>query len=45
MATAKGAFAWIHKSLSPGVLVSMLALALEQGVEWDFTHETQRVSA
>ena len=45
MATAKGAFAWIHKSLSPGVLVSMLALALEQSVEWDFTHETQRVSA
>jgi two-component system chemotaxis response regulator CheY len=45
MATANGAFAWIRKSSSPGVLVSMLALAVGQGVEWDFTHETQRVGA
>ena len=45
MATANGAFAWIRKSSSPGVLVSMLALAVGQGVEWDFTHETQRLGA
>ena len=45
MATAHGVFAWIRKSSSPGVLVSMLALAVGQGVEWDFTHEIQRVCA
>jgi two-component system chemotaxis response regulator CheY len=45
MATAKGAFAWIRKSSSPGVLVRMLALAVGEGVEWDFTHEAQRVGA
>ncbi len=45
MATANGAFAWIRKSSSPGVLVSMLVLAVGQGVEWDFTHEIQRVCA
>ncbi len=45
MATAKGAVAWIRKSSSPGVLVRMLALAVGQGVEWDVTHEIQRVGA
>ena len=30
---ARGAFAWIRKSSDPGVLLSMLALAVEHGVE------------
>jgi two-component system chemotaxis response regulator CheY len=45
MATAKGAFAWIRKSSSSGVLVSVLALAVEQAVERDLTHEIQQVGA
>lgn len=45
MAMARGAFAWICKSSSPGVLLSMLALAMEQGVTRDFTHEIQVVAA
>jgi len=45
IATAMGAFVWIRKSSSPGVLVSMLALAVGQGVELDFAHEVQQVGA
>ncbi len=45
MAMAHGAFAWIRQSSSPGVLVSMLALAVGQGVEWDVTHEILQVGA
>lgn len=45
IAIAKGAFAWIRKSSSSGVLVSMLATAVGKGVERDFTHEIQRVGA
>lgn len=33
LAKARGAFAWIRKSSDPGILLSMLALALEQVVE------------
>jgi two-component system chemotaxis response regulator CheY len=33
MAEARGAFAWIRRSADPGVLVSILALAVAQGVE------------
>jgi len=43
MATANGAFAWIRKSSSPGVLVNVLALAVGQGVERNATHEIQQV--
>lgn len=35
LAKARGAFAWIRKSSDPGVVLSMLALAVEQGVEWE----------
>lgn len=45
LATAQGAFAWIRKSSSSGVLLSMLALAVEQGVKREFAHEIQRVGA
>jgi len=33
LAAAQGAFAWIRKSSDPGILLSMLALAMEQDVE------------
>lgn len=33
LAAAQGAFAWIRKSSHPGILLSMLALAVKQGVE------------
>lgn len=33
MAAENGVFAWIRKSSSPGVLLSILAIAVEQGVE------------
>jgi two-component system, chemotaxis family, chemotaxis protein CheY len=45
MAMAKGAFAWICKSSSPGVLLSMLAMAVEQGVKRNFANEIQVVAA
>lgn len=31
---ARGAFAWIRQSSDPGILLSMLALAVAQGMEW-----------
>ena len=45
MAEARGAFAWIRKSSSPGVLLSILAMAVEQGVEWESQHAMERVGA
>jgi len=45
MATAMGAFAWISKSSNSAVLVSMLALAVGQGVERDSVREIQQVSS
>ena len=45
LVTAKGAFAWIRKSSSSAVLVSMLALAVGQSVERDFAHAIQQVGA
>ena len=32
---ARGAFAWVHQSSDPEVILSILALAVEQGVEWE----------
>jgi two-component system chemotaxis response regulator CheY len=45
LAKTHGAFAWIRKSSSPGVLVSMLALAMAQGGERDSQHAMDRVGA
>ena len=45
MAEAREAFAWIRKSSSPGVLLSILAMAVEQGVEWESQHAMERVGA
>ena len=45
LAEARGAFAWIRKSSDPGVLLSMLALAVEHGVEWESQHAMERVGA
>ena len=45
MATANGAFAWVCKSSDRDVLLSMLALALEQSVEWDSQHAMEQVGA
>jgi len=42
---ARGAFAWIRKSSDPGVLLSMLAWAVEQGVEWESQHAMEQVGA
>lgn len=42
---ARGAFAWIRRSSDPGILLSMLALAVEQGVEREFRHSTEWVGA
>jgi DNA-binding NtrC family response regulator len=45
MAAARGAFAWIRKSSDSSVLLSVLAMAMEPGVEWKSTPAMQRVSA
>jgi CheY-like chemotaxis protein len=45
MAAARGAFAWIRKSSDSSVLLSMLTVAVEQGVEWESQHAMQRVGA
>lgn len=42
---ARGAFAWIRQSSDPGILLSMLALALAQGVEWEPRHPMEWVGA
>jgi DNA-binding NtrC family response regulator len=34
LAKARGAFAWVQKSPDPGVLLSILAFSMDQGVEW-----------
>ena len=44
-AAARGAFAWIRKSSDSSVLLSVLAMAMEPGVEWTSTPAMQRVSA
>ena len=47
MAEENGVFAWIRKSSSPGVLLSILAMAVEQsveqGVEWGSHQAMERV--
>jgi DNA-binding response OmpR family regulator len=45
MAAARGAFAWIRKSSDFSFLLSMLAVAVEQGVRWESKHAMQRVGA
>jgi two-component system chemotaxis response regulator CheY len=45
MAAARGAFAWIRKSSDSSILLSVLAMAMEPGVEWKSTHAMQRVGA
>lgn len=42
---ARGAFAWIRHSSDPGILLSMLALALAQGMEWEPRHPMEWVGA
>jgi two-component system chemotaxis response regulator CheY len=45
LAEARGAFARIRKSSDPGVLLSMLARAVEQGLERESRHVMERVGA
>jgi two-component system chemotaxis response regulator CheY len=45
MAATNGVFAWIRKSSSPSVLLSILAMAVEQGVERESQHEMEQVGA
>ena len=45
IAATRGAFAWIRKSSDSSVLLSVLAMAMEPGVEWKSTPAMQRVSA
>jgi len=45
MAATRGAFAWICKSSDSSVLLSVLAMAMEPGVEWKSTPAMQRVNA
>lgn len=47
LAEARGAFACVRKSPDPGVLLSILALALavKQSVEWESPHVMERVGA
>jgi CheY-like chemotaxis protein len=45
LAEARGAFARIRKSSNPGVLLSMLAWAVEQGLERESRHAMGRVGA
>ena len=42
---ARESFAWVRKSSDPGVLLSMLALAVEQGLEWESHGTMERVGA
>ncbi len=35
---ARGADAWIRESIDPGILLSILALAVEPNMEWEFRH-------
>jgi hypothetical protein len=43
LAEIRGTFAWVRKSSDPDVLLSMLALALRQGVEWEPQHAMEQV--
>lgn len=45
LTVAHGAYAWIRESIDPGILLSILALAVEPNVEWEFRHPTQWVAA
>ena len=45
LAEARGAFAWVRKSSDSGVLLSMLGLAVEHGVEWRSRQAIERVGA
>jgi two-component system chemotaxis response regulator CheY len=45
LAEARGAVAWVRKSSNPGVLLSVLGLAVGQGVERESQHAMERVGA
>jgi DNA-binding NtrC family response regulator len=45
MSTAQGAFGWIRKSSDPDILLSMLALAMEQSAERTSQFPRERVVA
>ncbi len=45
MAEARGAFGWIRKSSDPGILLSIVAMAVEQSVEWESPHAMEQVGA
>ena len=45
MAAVRGACAWIRQSSDSRVLLSVLAMAMEPGVEWKSTPAMQRVGA
>jgi two-component system chemotaxis response regulator CheY len=45
LARAGGAFAWIRKSSDPGVLLSMLALAMRESAERESVMAMERVGA
>ena len=45
MAAVRGACAWIRQSSDSRVLLSVLAVAMEPGVEWESRHAMQRVGA
>lgn len=40
---ARGALAWIRQSSDPGILLSMLPLAVEHGAEWEPRRATEWV--
>ena len=42
---ARGIFTWVRQSSDPGILLSMLALAIEQGVERELQHQREWVGA
>lgn len=45
LAEIRGTFAWVRKSSDPDVLLSMLALAVGNEVEWESLHAMKRVGA
>jgi CheY-like chemotaxis protein len=44
-AAARGAVAWIRKSSDSSILLSVLAMAMEPGMEWTSTPAMQRIGA
>ena len=44
-AAARGAVAWIRQSSDSSILLRVLAMAMEPGVEWTSTPAMQRIGA